>query len=85
MTWFLRNWDQVAVALGQHVTIVHINGAFHSDYAAGTAAAARRRMPGRRIAVVSVVPVEDLDHERPDDDDLKLGDYLLYTLKSGGQ
>ena len=22
MTWFLRNWDQVAVALGQHVTIV---------------------------------------------------------------
>jgi osmoprotectant transport system permease protein len=21
MTWFLRNWDQVAVALGQHVTI----------------------------------------------------------------
>jgi uncharacterized iron-regulated protein len=69
---------------GQHVTIVHFNGAFHSDYAQGTAAAARRRMPGRRIAVVSVVPVEDLDHERPDEDDLKLGDYLLYTLKSGG-
>lgn len=22
MTWFLRNWDQVAVALGQHVAIV---------------------------------------------------------------
>jgi osmoprotectant transport system permease protein len=22
MTWFLRNWDQVALALGQHVTIV---------------------------------------------------------------
>ena len=22
MTWFLHNWDQVAVALGQHVTIV---------------------------------------------------------------
>jgi len=22
VTWFLRNWDQVAVALGQHVTIV---------------------------------------------------------------
>jgi osmoprotectant transport system permease protein len=22
MTWFLRNWDQVAIALGQHVTIV---------------------------------------------------------------
>jgi osmoprotectant transport system permease protein len=22
MTWFLRNWDQVAIALGQHMTIV---------------------------------------------------------------
>jgi uncharacterized iron-regulated protein len=68
----------------EHVTIVHVNGAFHSDYAEGTAASTRRRMPGRRIAVVSVVPVEDLDQERPDDDDVKLGDYLLYTLKSGG-
>ena len=41
-----------------HATIVHVNGAFHSDYAQGTAAAARRRLPGRRIAVVSVLPVE---------------------------
>jgi uncharacterized iron-regulated protein len=69
----------------QRATIVHVNGAFHSDYAQGTAAAARRRLPGRRIAIVSVLPVEDLDRERPDDDDLKLGDYLLYTLKTGGQ
>jgi uncharacterized iron-regulated protein len=68
----------------QRATVVHFNGAFHSDYAEGTAAAARRRMPGRRIAVVSILPVEDLDRERPDDDDVKLGDYLLYTLKSGG-
>jgi uncharacterized iron-regulated protein len=70
---------------GQHTTILHINGAFHSDYAQGTAAAAVRRLPGRRVAVVSVVPVDDLDHERPDDDDVTLGDYLLYTLKSGGE
>jgi uncharacterized iron-regulated protein len=77
--------DAFAKASAEHVTIVHINGAFHSDYAQGTTAAARRRMPGRRIAVVSVVPVDDLDHERPDEDDLKLGDYLLYTLKSGGE
>lgn len=66
----------------QHATVVHFNGAFHSDYAEGTAAAVRRRIPGRRIAVVSILPVEDLDHERPDQDDVKLGDYLLYTLKS---
>jgi uncharacterized iron-regulated protein len=66
---------------GQRVTIVHFNGAFHSDYAQGTAAAARRRMPGRRIAVVSVLPVADLDADTPGEDALKTGDYLIYTIK----
>jgi len=61
--------------------IVHFNGAFHSDYAQGTAAAARRRLPGRRVAVVSVIPVEDLDRETPDEARLKTGDYLVYTVK----
>jgi uncharacterized iron-regulated protein len=68
----------------RRATIVHINGAFHSDYAEGTAASARRRMPGRRIAVVSIVPVEDIDAAKPDKDDLKLGDYILYTVKQPG-
>jgi uncharacterized iron-regulated protein len=81
--------ESIAEAFDKHAsqraTVVHINGAFHSDYAEGTAAAARRRLPGRRIAVVSVVPVDDLDHERPDDEDQRLGDYLVYTLKSSGQ
>jgi len=64
-----------------HATIVHLNGAFHSDYAQGAAAAARRRLPGRRVAVVTVMPVEDLDREKPDDDRLKAADYLIYTIK----
>jgi len=64
-------------------TVVHINGAFHSDYAEGTAAGTARRMAGRRIAVVSLIPVDDIDTEKPDDDDLKVGDYLLYTIKIG--
>jgi uncharacterized iron-regulated protein len=76
--------DAVAKGAPDRTTIMHINGAFHSDYAQGTAAAARRRLPGRRLAVVSVVPTDDLDHQRPDDEDLKRGDYLLYTVKSGG-
>ena len=63
----------------QHVTIVHFNGAFHSDYAQGTAASARRRLPGRRVAVVTMIPVEDLDREKPDDDRLKSADYVVYT------
>ncbi len=64
------------------VTIVHINGAFHSDFTEGTADSARRRMPGRRIAVVSMLPVGDLDTEKPDDEDLKRADYLVFTLSS---
>jgi uncharacterized iron-regulated protein len=63
------------------VTIVHVNGAFHSDFGEGTAESARRRMPGRRIAVVSVLPVADLDAVTPSADDLKRADYLVFTLK----
>jgi uncharacterized iron-regulated protein len=66
----------------ERVTIVHVNGAFHSDFGEGTAESARRRMPGRRIAVVSMLPVEDIDHEKPDDDDLKRADYLVFTVSS---
>ena len=65
----------------RHPTILHVNGAFHSDYVEGTAASARRRLPGRRIAVISMIPVEDLDKLAPDEDDVKLGDYLVFTIK----
>ncbi|HYT76304.1 MAG TPA: ChaN family lipoprotein [Vicinamibacterales bacterium] len=68
----------------RRATVVHVNGAFHSDYAQGTAASTARRMSGRRIAVVSMIPVDDIDTEKPDDDDVKLGDYLVYTV-SGKQ
>jgi uncharacterized iron-regulated protein len=64
------------------VAIVHFDGAFHSDFGEGTADAARRRMPGRRIAVVSILPVADIDAAKPADDDLKRADYLLYTVRS---
>ncbi len=64
------------------VTIVHVNGAFHSDFGDGTADSARRRMPGRRIAVVSILPVSDIDAAKPADGDLKRADYLLFTVSS---
>ena len=63
------------------VTIVHVNGAFHSDFGEGAAASTRRRMTGRRIAVVSVLPVADLDALAPGVDDLKRADFLVYTAK----
>ena len=72
--------DAFAGTLGR-VTIVHMNGAFHSDFGEGAAESARRRMPGRRIAVVSVLPVADVDTIAPAGEDLKRGDYLLFTIK----
>jgi hypothetical protein len=38
-------------------------------------------MPGRRIAVVSMLPVADLDTVAPDDEDIKRADYLVFTVK----
>jgi uncharacterized iron-regulated protein len=61
--------------------VVHFSGAFHTDFGAGTAERTRRRLPGRRIAVVSILPVIDLDAVAPGGDDLKRADYLVYTLK----
>jgi uncharacterized iron-regulated protein len=59
--------------------IVHFNGAFHSDYRLGTAARVRARLEKARVAVVSIVPQEQLDsidageyRER--------GDYIVFAL-----
>lgn len=61
--------------------IVHLNGAFHSDYRLGTAERVQRRLPDLRIAVISALPVADLDAVRPSRDDRKLADWLMYTLQ----
>lgn len=66
---------------GRPGTIVHYTGAFHSDFGAGTAERVGRRLPGRRVAVVSVLPVEELDDLAPAGDDLKRAEYLVYTIK----
>jgi len=66
---------------GRPGTIVHYTGAFHSDFGLGTAQRVRRRLPGRRVAIVSMIPGPNLDTLAPDDEDLKRGDYLVYTIK----
>ena len=59
--------------------IVHFNGAFHSDYRLGTAARVRTRLEKARAAVVSIVPLEQLDSidaaEYRD-----RGDYIVFAL-----
>jgi uncharacterized iron-regulated protein len=62
-------------------TVVHFTGAFHSDFGTGTTERARRRLSGRRVAVVSLLPVVDIDALSPAGDDLRRADYLVYTVK----
>ncbi len=64
--------------------IVHFNGAFHSDFGQGTVERVRRRLPGRRVVIVSILPVKDLDTLAPAGEDLKRADYLVYTVRTGG-
>ncbi len=65
---------------GKRPLVVHFNGAFHSDYGLGTAERVKRRLPGKRIVVISVLPVEDLDALAPSGDDRKRAAYLVYTI-----
>lgn len=67
------------VAAPSGAMVVHVNGSFHSDYGLGTAERVKRRLPGKRVVVVSFVPAGDLDHV-----DAKsqrtLADYIVFTL-----
>ncbi len=74
-----RAWEVGAIA-GKPL-VVHVNGAFHSDFKEGTAARAMRRLPARRVLTVSFVPVTDLDSASPDSAERRRADYLVYVLK----
>ena len=65
---------------GKRPLVVHFNGAFHSDFGQGTAARTGRRLSGKRIVVLSVLPVRDLDSVAPNGDERKRADYLVYTI-----
>jgi uncharacterized iron-regulated protein len=66
---------------GRPGAIVHYNGAFHSDFGGGVAERVRRRLPGRRVAIVSMLPVQDIDTLSPDGEELTRAEYLVYTVK----
>ena len=66
-----------AAAVGhKRPLVVSINGSFHSDFRDGTVARARRRLSGKRILVVSILPVTD-PGEAPNEADRKRADYLV--------
>jgi uncharacterized iron-regulated protein len=67
---------------GKHPLVVHFNGAFHTDFREGTTARVARRLKGRRIRVLTLLPVADLDTAAPTRDDRRRADYLVYTEKN---
>jgi uncharacterized iron-regulated protein len=78
--------ESIAAALGERGAdrrgpIVHYNGAFHSDFGAGVAARVRRRLPASRVAIVSILPVADLDAVNPSAEDFSRATFLVYTTR----
>lgn len=66
---------------GASPLVIHFNGAFHTDFKLGTAARAARRLPGKRIVVVTILPVVRLDQAPPGETERRRGDYLVYTIR----
>jgi uncharacterized iron-regulated protein len=66
---------------GKRPLVIGINGSFHSDYGDGTVSRTRRRLPGKQIVVVTVLPVENLDTLKPDKDLRKRADWIVFTIK----
>ena len=58
--------------------IVHFNGAFHSDYRLGTVARVRTRLEKARVAVISIVPQEQLDSIEAAEY-RERGDYIVFA------
>jgi uncharacterized iron-regulated protein len=61
--------------------VVHYNGAFHTDYGQGTTERVRRRLPNRRVVVLSIFPVDSLDKLAPDADTKTLAEFVVYTIR----
>lgn len=74
-----RAYDAAARG-GRQPLVVAFNGDFHSDFGEGTTARARRRLPGKRVVVLSILPVDNLDTLQPDATDRRRADYLIYTV-----
>jgi uncharacterized iron-regulated protein len=72
---------QARATHGAAALIVHLNGAFHSNYGLGTAERVRRRWRDAKLAVITAIPVADLDAIKPSGDERKQGDWLVYTLR----
>lgn len=66
---------------GASPLVVMMLGAFHSDFSLGTVERTARRMPGKRLAVVTVLPVDAIDSAAPAEADLTRAQFLVYVNK----
>jgi uncharacterized iron-regulated protein len=73
--------ESIAKALskaGTRAILLHVNGAFHSDYRLGTVDRAQRRRPDAKSLVITAVPVPDPMTGNPSTHAGK-ADYLIFT------
>ncbi len=65
---------------GKRPLVISFNGASHSDFGDGLVNRVRRRLPDKRLLVLSVQPADSLDSIAPDADERKRADYLVSVL-----
>jgi uncharacterized iron-regulated protein len=66
---------------GAGATVLHLTGAFHSDFGQGTVERIRRRIPEARVAVITGVPVAD-PAAPPDSGHAQRADYVIFTRRA---
>jgi uncharacterized iron-regulated protein len=72
--------ESIARALAAHpgALVVHVQGAFHSDFGQGIVPRLRRRAPGARVRTLSAIPVGHAREVDPEEH-RERADYLLFT------
>ncbi len=64
---------------GRRPLVVSVNAAFRSEFSQGVVERTRRRLPDKRLLVISIVPVQNLDAVIPDAGEPRRADYLVYV------
>jgi uncharacterized iron-regulated protein len=65
---------------GEGAVVLHVDGAFHSDYGLGTAARVVRRRPDVARTILTAIPVDSLAAAKPERDAAR-ADFIIVTRK----
>ena len=64
---------------GKRPLVVSINGDFHTDFRGGLVERTARRLPDKRLVIVTIQAVRDVDRPTSTSEDRKRADYIIYT------